>query len=371
MKAQLKSTEVSDSRNGQIDSLREIAKRRRMKILIFTPYLDTLGGGEQYVLQFAQCMAHRHQLTLVWKNPTTLTAAAKRFRFNLRSLSIIPFLPPRSRLSEYDLVFFVSDGSVPFLPFTKSILLFMSPFLQVKGRSLINQFKLKFITYVVCFSRYTKEFIDAEFTINSNLIYPSVTIPKLTIIKKNIILSVGRFTQTLHLKRQDALIDAFIDLEPQLPGWSLIIAGGTEPGSTSFLNQLKTKARGHRISLKTNASPTTLNRLYAQAKIYWHAAGFGTDLRSNPQKAEHFGISIVEAMGQGAVPLVFNAGGPKEIVTSKSGRTWNHLKELKDLSLNLAKNESFMHLLAQGAKHRAKYFSRDKFCKQFYDLIES
>ena len=341
-----------------------------MKILIYSPYLDILGGGEQYLLNFARCMAGRHQITFVWKNPSTLKQASTRFQISTANFSLIPFLPPRSRLREYDVLFFVSDGSIPFLPFRKSILLFMSPFVKVGGHLPPNRLKLKFINHIVCFSQYTKKFIDAEFHVNSKLIYPGVEIREHKTKKQNIILSVGRFTQTLHLKKQEALIDAFIDLEGQLPEWQLFLVGGTEKGSQALLKKLRQKARGHRITIKTNVSDTALTKLYAQAKIYWHASGFGADLRVSPQKAEHFGLSIVEAMGQASVPVVFNAGGPKEIVTTQSGKTWNHLKELKDHTVRLAQNESARKKMALNAKKRAKFFNRQKFCQKFYELIE-
>src|SRR3989344_4013039 len=99
-----------------------------MKILIYSPYLHILGGGEQYLFHFADCFKDQHEITWVWKDPKILRKLQERFQLQLKNMNVLPFLPPRLGLKDYDVVFAVSDGSIPFLPLTKSVLLFMSPF---------------------------------------------------------------------------------------------------------------------------------------------------------------------------------------------------------------------------------------------------
>jgi len=339
-----------------------------MKILIYTPYLNIAGGGEQYLLNWAQCLP-QHQITFVTKSRLDLRKAGQRFQIDTNKFKTIPFLPFRQQQKNYQLILFVSDGSIPFLPFAKSILLFMSPFPQVK-KSISNRVKLKYIDHILCFSNYTKNQIDRSLGVSAKMIYPSVNTDSIPVGKKNLIINVGRFSQSLHKKKQDKLIDAFIDLEPDLPDWKLILAGGAHPGDEQFLSQLKTKANGHRISIKTNISASALNQLYAWAKLYWHATGLEEDLGLYPQRAEHFGISIVEAMGHGCVPLVFNAGGPKEIITSQSGKTWDSLDQLKSQTLKLINNPSRFNQLAAGAVKRANYFNKKTFCKKVNELVQ-
>jgi len=45
-------------------------------------------------------------------------------------------------------------------------------------------------------------------------------------------------------------------------------------------------------------------------------------------KGEHFGITIVEAMSAGCVPVVHDSGGPKEIVNGERGFRWQNLEEI-------------------------------------------
>lgn len=341
-----------------------------MKVLFYSPYLNILGGGEYHLLQFVSCLSRHDQAYLVWSDPDIIKQAQARFGLDLTNVAVIPYLPPRFHLREFELLFFVSDGSIPFLPVSKSVLFFMSPFRRVHGRSLINQIKLKFINYVICNSYYTKKFIDHEFNIESNVIYPAVNLPlSVPKSKQDIILSVGRFSRSLHDKNQLALIRSFIDLEPQLPGWKLILAGGTEKGSQTILDSLHRQTAGHRIAIKTDISPRKLNQLYAQAKIYWHAAGFGSDLKNHPEKAEHFGISIVEAMSYGCVPLVFNAGGPTEIIIPGSGVTWDKLSELEQQTLALINNPETLANFSAAARNQAADFSQDTLCQKFHSLL--
>jgi glycosyltransferase involved in cell wall biosynthesis len=341
-----------------------------MKVLFYSPYLNILGGGEHHLFQFASCLSQEHQVYLVWPNPQIVKLAQARFNLDLSSLKILPFLPPRFQLKEFDLLVFVSDGSIPFLPVSKSVLFFMSPFQHVHGRSLINQIKLKFINHIICNSYYTKKFIDAEFKVNSTVIYPAVNLPKsLPQSKQNIILSVGRFSRTLHQKNQEALIQAFIDLEPQLNGWKLVLVGGTEPGSEPVLQPLLDQAKNHPIVIKTDIPNPELHQLYSQTRLYWHAAGFGSDLIKHPQQAEHFGISIVEAMSYGCVPLVFNAGGPKEIITPESGITWNNLDELEQNTLSLIHNPKLRSDYSQAARKQSGFFSQDNLCQNLNSVI--
>lgn len=341
-----------------------------MKVLFYSPYLNILGGGEYHLLQFVSCLSRHDQAYLVWSDPRIINQVQTRFGLSLANLTVIPYLPPRFHLREFDLLFFVSDGSIPFLPVSKSALFFMSPFRHVHGRSLINQIKLKFINQIICNSYYTKKFIDQEFGVNSQVVYPAIQLPKTTPrFKKNVILSVGRFSRTLHDKNQSILIKSFIKLESKLPDWELVLVGGTEMGSSPIISRLHQEAAGHRIDIHANVSPERLQQFYAQAKFYWHAAGYGSDLENHPEKAEHFGISIVEAMSYGCVPLVFNAGGPTEIVTPDSGVTWDKLSELEQQTLALINNSQAWANFSAAARNRAADFSQDTLCQKFHSLL--
>nr|MDQ5876961.1 glycosyltransferase [Thermoproteota archaeon] len=60
------------------------------------------------------------------------------------------------------------------------------------------------------------------------------------------------------------------------------------------------------VTLETNVCLNNLLSIMGEAKVYFH-----------PMVGEHFGISIVEAMAAGLVPIVSNVGGPTEFVPKK------------------------------------------------------
>ena len=107
-----------------------------------------------------------------------------------------------------------------------------------------------------------------------------------------------------------------------------------------------------------------------RAKIYWHASGFGEDVEKHPELAEHFGMSTVEAMGAGVVPVVINTGGQKEIVTDgENGLLWNTLEELLEKTKQVVQDENLRTELSQNAMKRARDFGKERFYNEVQRLI--
>jgi glycosyltransferase involved in cell wall biosynthesis len=111
----------------------------------------------------------------------------------------------------------------------------------------------------------------------------------------------------------------------------LHLAGSTHPEAEHrayYLNLIE-RAAGLPVFFHANCSDQKLRQLYRDSAIYWHAAGFGNDIKSAPHTAEHFGISVVEAMSARCIPVVFAAGGPADIVVD--GVTGFHFRTQGEL----------------------------------------
>ena len=85
---------------------------------------------------------------------------------------------------------------------------------------------------------------------------------------------------------------------------------------------------------------------------------------------EHFGISTVEAMSAGVVPLVFAGGGQLEIVSDGvNGVLWNTPDELIAKTFELIKDKQKYSEMSKAAIIRASDFDVAQFSRAFDVLI--
>lgn len=351
-----------------------------MKVGIFDPYLDTLSGGEKYMLSIASCLAKKNEVSIFWDQDTEeIRKEAKRkldvdltgvnFTNNIFKASY-PRLKRLMQSKNYDLIVFLSDGSIPFV-WPKLIVHFQFPVEWVKI-GLGSRFKIGRVNKIICNSLFTKSFIDRKFGISSTVLYPPVEIKGTKRDKGNIILHVGRFGKDLegkNFKKQDVMINAFKKLNAK--PWEFVLVIGRRKDQAKEIDKLRKMARGYSIKIVENPNNQELWKLYNKAKIYWHASGFGENLKANPEKSEHFGISTVEAMGAGAVPVVINAGGQKEIVEDgKSGFLWDSIEDLIKKTNTLIENQKLWQEMSREAYQRSKKFSGDRFCTELDEIIE-
>jgi glycosyltransferase involved in cell wall biosynthesis len=344
------------------------------KAVIFNPYWDTLGGGEKYVATAVAAMEQAGYTTkILWSDKNLVEKIQERFGIKLQAgvdpagfatLAQAKWWTKRQYLQQFELVFWVSDGSLPFLFGKKNLLHFQVPFTRI-NLSWIDELKKKTVNEVICNSRFTKEVIDRTYRLKSRVIYPPATLiePQQ---KRPYILAVGRFDGLMHNKRQDVLINAFLRLK--LDGWELVLAGG-DAGLTDYLASLKQMAENYPVRFEVNPGFEQLKKLYAEASLFWHAAGYEVDEIKEPEKVEHFGISTVEAMSAKAVPLVFKAGGQREIVESgRNGFLWQTTEELMELTVKLINDEGLRENMAKAALETSSQFSEKRFIDEFKSI---
>ena len=362
-----------------------------MRIGIFDPYLDDLGGGEKYMMTIAQCLSDNHIVDIFWDDKKDLVKLSRRFPLNLSKTKLVPniFNPQTSILKrlvetkKYDAIVLLSDGSIPFVLSGKLFIHFQQPLPALKP-SFKSSLKKVRVNAFFCNSKFTKSFIDKELRVNSKVIYPPVKIKTQKNVKENIILHVGRFrvkdvTTNINgvkegigdYKKQSVMLEAFKEMVNKgLKDWKLVIATSVNDGEMKIFETFKKAAEGFPIEFLVNKSNEELWDIYSKAKIYWHASGFGEDLEKNPEYAEHFGISTVEAMGAGAVPVVINAGGQKEIVIEgENGFLWDSINELQAKTLKLIQDEPLLNKLSKQAMESSKEFSAERFYQAVNNLI--
>lgn len=351
-----------------------------MRIGIFDPYLDTLGGGEKYILEAAFCLSKNHEVFLFWDDDISKDAL-KRFDINLSNIKQVKNIFSKDtsfpkRLIEsnkYDAILYLSDGSLPIVA-CKLYVHFQFPVEWVNTNKIIVKQKTKRVNKFICNSEFTKSFIDKKFNTKSIVLYPPSyflnEFPKINYKdKKNQILNVGRLQELnsgQFFKKQDLIIKNFKNIyDSGFTDWQLILAVSYKIGAEKLVDKLKNLTGKYPIKILENCSKEEIRKTYLQSKIYWHASGFGEDLNKYPEKAEHFGISTVEAMINGVVPVVINAGGQKEIIKDeKNGYLWNTEQELLEKTQKLIKDQDLLIKLAMSAMNDAREFSTDRFCKE-------
>jgi|SRR3989344_4974069 len=343
-----------------------------MKIGIYSPYLSTFGGGERYVLTLAEHLSFKNDVSIFWDKDIT-DQALERLAINIKNVAFVNNIFSKKHFllkklfttGQYDLLFFLSDGSIPLTLAKNNIVHFQRPFKKV---SRFSQLKIKRIKHVICNSNFTKKYIDRVYKTDSSVIYPPVDIGSFKIgIKKDLIISVGRFHP---FKKQNEIIKAFKIFSKHCPSWQLVLIGGLLKKDTDYFKEIEKISCDGKIKLLLNEPFMNLKEYYSQAKIYWHAAGFSESKTLYPERMEHFGITTVEAMASGCVPLVFDGGGEKEIVTSgKDGYLWKNTEELIFFTEKLANDESKREELMKSAIDRSHKFSKEIFCKEIDKLM--
>ena len=162
------------------------------------------------------------------------------------------------------------------------------------------------------------------------------------------------------------MISVFKDMVDQgLTGWTLTVVVSYKNENERGVERLKKMSEGYPITIRTNLPSGEVASLYSKAKIYWHAAGFGEDLKRHPERAAHFGIVTVEAMGVGAVPVVFGGGGQREIINDgKDGFLWYTKEEFIQKTKELMYDEKRWRTISQEALKKATMFSQERFCRR-------
>ncbi len=357
---------------------------------IYDPYIDTLGGGEKYVFTVAQTLLENGYTVDVFTNQdkSILEKLQKRFNLDLSKVNIKPdifknhgafsVINKYNITRKYDLFFYLNDGSVPLLFSKHNILHIQVPFNKAPNlfQKIINLVKLSLYKDIIVNSKFTQARVKQIYLKSSKLLYPPIDITNFTPAKnkQNIILSVGRFDNLLNAKKQDILIKAFEKLYKQdsHSDWQLVLAGGSldKESTNSYLSHLKYIAKGLPIKFVVNQPFDTIKQLFSISKIYWHAAGYGVDESKDPQSTEHFGMTVVESMAAGLVPIVVNKGGLKEIVSQNiDGFLWDETDQLISKTQFLIGHPKKYRHMSQNARNTSTKYSTQNFKSQFLKII--
>ncbi len=397
---------------------------------IYNPYLESRGGGEKVCLALASVLSKNpsQKVSLVTHSSADLQSLEKYFNIDLTNVKLIVInfdrwylkamlkLPIMAgfkflvidlygfkRLRALKLDVFINNYYQSNLPNIGRYGIYMCMFPQKINEKeenirIIKRLYKKLLNYlrkillypnvkhgvytydkVVANSKFTQFHIKKYWDLPSDILYPICEdMLDKNIKKEKIILNVGRFfafDNGSHHKRQDFLLDTFAKMKIlHKDGWELHFAGSIaqDKKARKFAFGLKEKAKGLPIYFHFDASFHELKKLYNQSTIYWHATGYGSDPVQNPEKQEHFGISTVEAMSTGSVPIVINTAGQKESVTAGvNGFLWKDASEIKKYTTKVVSmSSSEYNKLKTNAMKSSKFFGIKAYEDQIRNLYK-
>ena len=364
-----------------------------MNIGIYNRHMSAMGGGEKLTLVLAEHLSRQHDVSLFCGEPVDVSCLERFFAVDLSRVKMVPLTPAgrlptllqklrgntaaamfqhdQEQLRQLDLDLFINNsyGTGLTCPSERGILMCMFPHADAP-RKVIESYRT-----IIAISEYTAEWVERRWQRTSEIVYPPCDDMGPAEKKQKIILHVGRFTadsnhDERHHKGQALLLTTFKQMtQLHRTGWELHLVGSVG-SDKAFAESLVKEADGLPVVFHFNAAREEVRDLYRKAAIYWHATGYGVDADLYPGKQEHFGISTVEAMSAGAVPVVYAGGGQKAIVADGvNGYWWNQLDELMRKTQTLAADDELRSRMAQQAIHSSKRFSREAFVQRLDQLI--
>lgn len=381
-----------------------------MRIALYHNAWHICGGGELYLGTLAEEWSRHHEVVI----PLTAQLDRARLRtllgLGFERVTLLPLeepLPnprqPSTRAQRlrrewllarlfrgFDVTVRVAQSVVPLPAGRRTLLHVQVPWVEgdrgLRGRlrRLWNRRVAGLYDRVLFNSRFTEGTV-ALGAGRGVVLYPPIAepggAPRAWHLRARRILSVGRFMAHGHCKRQVELVAAFRRLVDQgLTGWTLTLVGGVnpDPSSTDYLERVRRQAAGLPVELVTDLARSQLERLYDDSRIYWHATGLGIDEVRHPDRVEHFGITTVEAMIRGVIPVVIDMGGQREIVQhGETGYRWRTVDELVQATWRVIQSEEPVddergggaEAMAQRAAQASERFRRSRFAATANQLL--
>ena len=354
----------------------------KLRIGIHNLHLGAKGGGEKRTLVLADHLSQNHQVWVFVSQPVNVPLLENYFDVDLSRITFVVLGDGRRsdshqkpslwhtrrevleksfghfrKMRSFKLDLFINNSHCSNLPCPAPIGIYMCMFPYQHPNSattLLGRTRRAFLNRVEerILGCRVSDFLDSYDSVTANSEFTTEWIKRMwgrhpeTIYsvgddmgppakKEKIILNVGRFVinerEALH-KRQDILLNAFRGMtDVHRAGWQMHLVGGvaSDPVSRAVVARFTQASAGLPIYFHFDADFERLRDLYRRASIYWHATGYGFSPDEYPEMQEHFGLTTIEAMSAGAVPVVIKSGGQCEIVThGVNGLLWHELDEL-------------------------------------------
>jgi len=215
-------------------------------------------------------------------------------------------------------------------------------------------------------SKFTKEIIRKVLRRNSLVIYPPVNTKAYYSNcfrdrkEGHMVVVIASYTPKRHLEQVPLIAKLSKSAK-------FLIMGKADEYSLPTLKKLRDYiSRLHvedRVTLLENVPFKEFLQVLSEAKVYLHT-----------MPKDHFGISVVEAMASGCVPVVHRSGGPWTDILDEQqgiyGFSYSTLAEAARHIDTLVSDEDLRSRTALRASYRAKIFDKTVFMKRMVEVVE-
>lgn len=208
-------------------------------------------------------------------------------------------------------------------------------------------------------SKFTANAVRHEFGVNPRILYPPISgdilncdITNLNQQRNNTVTTVARISKEKNLQ----VIPYIAELTSKEVSFTIVGLLDSIDVLNSLLRLVKKLKVSKRVKILTNVKRDCLRGTLLNSKVYLH-----------PVINEHFGVSIVEAMSSGCLPVVHDSGGPREFVPQDLRyRNMEEAAEKVEKAMDRwsPKEAARVSRIADG-------FSENSFSKQFIDAFNS
>lgn len=390
---------------------------RLLRVGIFDHLSLRLGGSQLVVANMAAQLSEQYDVEVIHSGQGyTLASLATAFGLDLTNVterimynSLGTFSPSGLKIGyvrrmlqldceltePYDLFIYSGHGVPPFCSARRGLVYCHFPFeshpnhdllrtdgwegrrrldrwIRLQGYTWLWNWRMRGYETLLGNSSFTSGWIERLWERPSEVLYPPVAIEPVSVVKENIIVSLGRFIVT-DGKNHALQLKAFRQFLSTTGGnWRLCLIGFCTdlPQDRAYLEKLQAISGDIPVTFVVNAPRQTLWTHLAKAKLYWHATALGGESNVPPEHMEHFGIATVEAMGAGCVPLVPMSGGQPEIVEHEvSGFLCRDPQALLQHTSRLAGDESLCQQMGRAAKERSTLFRPETFKQRLSQLV--
>lgn len=171
--------------------------------------------------------------------------------------------------------------------------------------------------------------------------------------------TIGVVSRLEKIKGMDLVVPAFAQIHAKHPEMRLLIVG-----DGSLREQMEHQSK--ELKLPTDSIEFAGRQPQDSLQDYYDRI----DILLMPSRSEGFGLTAIEGMARGCVPVVADTGGLPEVVEDGVSGTLHKPEDIENIAFSIEKSiDNYVHL-SSGALQRSVVFSKSGYFRQIKTLYQ-